>query len=247
MSFFDCFSLLDEYVADTVHEICKGLQISHENKEESLNTFNDRPSCEVTTHCYGMTRTFADIILTLNEEKKYTSPDQVISDLGGYMQRFSERGDNVAFLSVRILKCVLNDDSTIFCDGVLNTDRLRELVFQEKYIHSKVDQAYVLYCKEKLINLVSYLNEFRRYSKPEELRRDLFENTDVLEFSACAPIHGFYYFVMSGATGMNYPVQFFVRAIRNLWTEITTDGILDADKMRRLMFENHDESVEKLG
>lgn len=88
MSFFDSFSLLDEYVADTVNEICKGLQISHENKDESLNTFDDRTSCEVTTHCYGMTRTFVDIILGLNEEKKYTSPDQALSDLGAYLQRF---------------------------------------------------------------------------------------------------------------------------------------------------------------
>lgn len=247
MSFFDCFSLLDEYVADTVHEICKGLQISHENKDESLNTFNDRSNCEVTTHCYGMTRTFADIILGLNEEKKYTSPDQALSDLGAYLQRFNEQGDNIAFLSVRILQCILHDNPDIFASGFLNVSRLRELVFADENFLSSYDKAYDSYCREKLLNLVAYLNEFRRYSKPEELRRDLFENTDVLEFSACAPIHEFYYFVMSGATGMNYPVQFFVRAIRNLWSEITTDGILDADKMRRLMFGNHDESVKKLG
>lgn len=247
ISFFDCFSLLDEYVADTVHELSKGLQISHENKEESLNTFNDRSSCEVTTHCYGMTRTFADIILGLNEEKKYTSPDQALSDLGAYLQRFNEQGDNIAFFAVRILQCILHDNPDIFSSGFLNVSRLREVVFEDKNFLSSYDKAYDSYCREKLLNLVTYLNEFRRYSKPEELRRDLFENTDVLEFSACAPIHGFYYFVMSGATGMNYPVQFFVRAIRNLWTEITTDGFLDADKMRRLMFGNHDESVEKLG
>lgn len=163
------------------------------------------------------------------------------------MQRFNERGDNVAFLSVRILKCILHEDLEVFRDGVLNADRLRELLFQDKYIHSKVDEAYVLYCKEKLMNLVIYLNEFRRYAKPEDLRKDLFENTDVLQFSACAPIPGFYYFVMSGATGMNYPVQFFVRAIRNLWPEIITDGILDAAKMRELMFGNHDDAVCQLG
>lgn len=247
MSLFDCFPLLDEYVADTAHEICKGLQISYGNKKEPLNTFNDRPSCEVTTHCYGMTRTFADIILGLNEEKKYTSPDQALSDLGAYLQRFNEQGDNIAFLSVRILQCILHDNPDIFASGFLNVSRLRELVFEDENFLSSYDKAYDSYCREKLLNLVAYLNEFRRYSKPEELRRDLFENTDVVEFSACAPIHGFYYFVMSGTTGINYPVQFFVRAIRNLWSEITTDGILDSDKMRRLMFGNHDESVKKLG
>lgn len=247
MSFFDCFSLLDEYVADTAHEICKGLQISHESEKEPIKIFNNIINYEVTTHCYGMTRTFADIILGLNETKKYTSPDQALSDLGSYMQRFSEQGDNIAFLSVRILQCILHDNPDIFASGFLNVSRLRELVFEYKNFLSTYDKAYDLYCREKLLNLVAYLNEFRRYSKPEELRRDLFENTDVLKFSACTPIHGFYYFVMSGATGMNYPVQFFVRAIRNLWSEITTDGILDADKMRRLMFGNHDEAVNQLG
>lgn len=252
MSFLDCFSLLDEYVANSVNDICNDLSLSQlENKEDgdkkSGKTITNMLPYEVTTHCFGMTRTFADILLTLNEERKYTSPDQALSDLGEYVTRFRERGDNVAFLSVRTLQEVLYENPEIFGDGALNTDRLRELVFQEKYIHPKIEWAYVLYCKEKLMNLVLYLNDFRRYTRPEELRQDLFENTDVLQFSACAPITGFYYFVMSGATGMNYPVQFFVRAIRNLWSEITTDGILDADKMRRLMFGNHDESVKKFG
>ena len=247
ISFFDCFSLLDEYVAETVNQICKGLDVSPKEEEVLVGPMINKLPCEITTHCYGMTRTFADIILALNEEKQYTSPENVISDLGAYIQRFSERGDNVAFLSVRILKCILHDDLEVFRDGVLNTDRLRELLFQDKYIHSKIDEAYVLYCKEKLMNLVLYLNEFRRYAKPEDLRKDLFENTDVLQFSACAPIPGFYYFVMSGATGMNYPVQFFVRAIRNLWPEIITDGVLDAAKMRKLMFGNHDDTVVQLG
>lgn len=247
MSLFDCFSLLDEYVADTVHEICKELPITYKSEKQPGTYVNDRNSYEVTTHCYGMTRTFADIILGLNEEKKYTSPGQALSDLGSYMQRFSEQGDNIAFLSVRILQCILHDGSDIFTNGHLNVLRLRELVFEDKNFLSAYDKAYDSYCREKLINLVAYLNEFRRYSTPEELRRDLFENTDVFEFSACAPIPGFYYFIMSGVSAMNYPVQFFVRAIRNLWPEITTDGVLDADKMRRLMFGNHDESVEQLG
>lgn len=97
------------------------------------------------------------------------------------------------------------------------------------------------------MNLVLYLNEFRRYTKPEELRKDLFENTNVLQFSACGPNPGFYYFIMSGASAMDYPVQFFVQAVRKYWSEITTDGILDADKMRKFMFGNHDDAISQLG
>lgn len=247
ISFFNYFSLLDEYVADTVHQICKELHIGNDHNKEVASAVKNKSCCEITTHCYGMTRTFADIILGMNEEKKYTSADQALSDLGAYLQRFDEQGNNIAFLSVRILQSILHDEPEIFAGGVLNVSRLRELVFEDNNFLSAYDKAYDLYCKEKLINLVAYLNEFRCYSNPEELRRDLFENTDVLQFSACAPITGFYYFVMSGATGMNYPVQFFVRAIRNLWSEITTEGVLDAGKMRRMMFGNHDESVKQFG
>lgn len=247
ISFFNYFSLLDEYVADTVHQICKELHIGNDHNKEVASAVKNKSCCEITTHCYGMTRTFADIIPGMNEEKKYTSADQALSDLGAYLQRFDEQGNNIAFLSVRILQSILHDEPEIFAGGVLNVSRLRELVFEDNNFLSAYDKAYDLYCKEKLINLVAYLNEFRCYSNPEELRRDLFENTDVLQFSACAPITGFYYFVMSGATGMNYPVQFFVRAIRNLWSEITTEGVLDAGKMRRMMFGNHDESVKQFG
>lgn len=247
MSFSNCFSLLDEYVAETVNEKCKELFVSQYKVEDIVSpVINEFPN-EITTHCYGMTRTFADIILALNEEKQYTSPDQALSDLSAYMQRLSESGDKVAFLSVRILKCILHDDPELFSEGKLNTDRLRESIFEVDDFQSKVDKAYDLYCKEKLMNLVVYLNDFRRYSSPEALRKDLFENTDVLQFSACHPIPGFYYFMMRGSTGRNYPVAFFVRAIRDLWSKITTDGVLDADKMRRLMFGNHDESVKQFG
>ena len=87
---------------------------------------------EITTHCYGITRTFADIILGLNEEKKYTSPDQALSDLSSYLQRFREQGDDIAFLSVRILQCILHDEPELFAAGHLNVSRLRELVFEDK-------------------------------------------------------------------------------------------------------------------
>jgi len=246
ISLFDCCSLLDEYVAETVNKICDELSESRNEIEGVANPITDKIPCEVTTHCYGMTRTFADIMLGLNKEKKYTSPNQALSDLEAYLNRFQEQGDSIAYMAVRFLKVILNTHSEIFKDGYLNESLLRAFVFDEQNFASEYNNAYDMYCREKLMNLVLYLNEFRRYTKPEELRRDLFENTDVLQFSACAPIPGFYYFIMRGA-GMNYPVQFFVRAIRNLWSEITTDGVLDADKMRKLMFGNHDESIKHFG
>ena len=179
ISFFDCFSLLDEYVAETVCKLCEEISVSNNEVGEISNPGINKLPCEVTTHCYGMTRTLADIILGFNEEKKYTSPDHALSDLVSYLRRFSER-DNIAFLAVRVLKCILYDNPEIFKDGYLNESLLWELVFTKESFDAKYDEAYDMYCREKLVNLVVFLNEFRRYSKPEELRWDLFKNTDVL-------------------------------------------------------------------
>lgn len=205
-----------------------------------------RANHEVTTHSFGMARTFADIIIGLNKDKHYTTPEEALSDLGIYLQRFREQGDDIAFLSVKILMTILYEPE-MFSTGTLNTDYLRTRLFDIHHFEDECDKAYENYCREKLANLVCYLNEFRRYSSPEYVKHDLFRNTDVLQFSHCGPITGFYYFQMSGATGMNYPVQFFIGSIRKLWTDITTDGILDADKMRTIMFGNHLNSISELG
>lgn len=251
MSFFDCFSFLDGYVADTVHKICmkltsdevksaKASEVQIENKETGSSTV------ELTTHCYGMTRTFTDLIICWNEEKHYDNPNQALSDLGEFIN--CRRGYPQARLAIRVLNCVLHDNPEIFEEGRLNESRLRELIFDEDRYIGEYEKAYHLYCREKLMNLIVYLNEFRRYTSPEELRHDLFESSDVLKFTAaCGPNPGFEYFVMSGATGMNYPVQFFVSAIRKFWPDITTNGILDADKMKAMIYGNHEDSIKAIG
>ncbi len=239
----DVFPALDALVSNTVKELCEDKWFT--NNTDVIPT-SIKPSHEVTTHSFGMAKTFADIIIGLNKEKHYTIPEDALTDLGTYLQRFREQGDNIAFLSVRILINILHEPE-MFSAGTLNTNYLRTKLFDDHHFENECDKAYDNYCREKLANLVCYLNEFRKYSSAEEVRNDLFSSTNVLQFSHCGPIEGFYYFQMSGATGMNYPVQFFISSIRELWTEITTDGILDADKMRTIMFGNHLNSISELG
>ena len=243
ISIGDAFDELDALVSNTVKKICKEKGLA--NNTEAIPT-SIRANHEVTTHSFGMARTFADIIIGLNKDKHYTTSEEALSDLGIYLQRFREQGDDIAFFSVRILISILHEPE-MFSTGTLNTDYLRTRLFDIHHFKDECDKAYENYCREKLANLVCYLNEFRRYSSPEYVKHDLFRNTDVLQFSHCGPITGFYYFQMSGATGMNYPVQFFIGSIRKLWTDITTDGILDADKMRTIMFGNHLNSISELG
>ena len=251
ISLFDCFSLLDGYVAEAVNHLCEELSVSRNEDENNAYPAVDKLPCEVTTHCYGMTRTFADIIIGLNGEKHYTSPDDAVADLGAYIRRFNECGDNIAFLAVKTIRHILHDND-VFKNGKLNISRLCELVFDNNNFISECDRAYDLYCKEKLMNLISYLNEFRRYQRQIDIEYDLIaiereSKKRIFKLSYCSPTETPVFFNMHGSSSMNYPVRFFVRAIRNLWTEITTDGVLDAEKMRKLMFSNHDESVNRIG
>ncbi len=251
ISFFNCFSLLDEYVAETVKQLCDKLYVSHSENKEIISPAINKLPCEITTHCYGMTRTFADIILALNEEKRYTSPDDALSDLSFYLQRLRDNGDKAAFLAVKTIRHALHDPE-VFIDRKLNANRLRELVFEKENFILAHDKSYESYCREKMMNLITYLNEFRRYRRQIDIEYDLVaiesaSKVRIFKLSFCSPTETPIFFEMQGATGMNYPLQFFVRAIRNLWPEIITDGVLDAAKMRKLMFGNHDDAISQLG
>lgn len=247
VDFFNCFPKLDEIMAEEINKICEvnSNLVSEMNNTVSIDS-HYTPDEETTTHVHGMTRTFADIIIALNKEKRYSSPEEAISDLGSYFDRFKLQGDGVAFISIRILMNILCDEK-MFGDNGLNIEALRQRIFEPRPFGSECDNAYDNYCREKLANLISYLNEFRRYTSPEEIRIDLFNETDVLRFSHCGPIDKFYYFQMGCGSGMNYPVNFFVRALRDLWTEITTEGILDGDKMRTVMFRNLHKTIKSIG
>lgn len=203
---------------------------------------NSLPS-EITVHCHGITKTFADIILTLNKEKKYTSPEQAISDLEGYLMR--ARSSNIASMAVGTFIYILFSKPEIFNGQHLNVSYLRNLIFDEENFVPECHKAYDSYCREKLINLVAYLNEFRRYTTPDGLRNDLKKCNGVMIRTACVPTPEFYYLDLNGRT--YYPSLFFVSTVRRFWPEITTDGVLDADKMRKLMFGNHDDAVSHLG
>ena len=244
LNFFNAFSLLDEAFANKVRDLCYEELEKIGFKSDNMNCNNC--SEEIITYSYGMARTFADIIIGLNEKEQFKNAEDAINALADYMKRFYEQGDNIAFLSLRILMNILFEPE-LFQNRNLNIILLKNKIFEKQNFDFECDKAYDQYCREKIYKLILYLNEFRRYRNPEEIRNDLFEGTDLFQFSHCGSIDKPYFFEMRGATGMNYPVTLFIGAVRKLWDEITTDGILDGNKMKKLMFEEHFNSIKKLG
>ena len=234
---------LKKYVFNKIYEL--GIL------KESVSDENEDPEGYpklykgVTTHIYGITRTFADIILGFNQEKHYQSPDEALDALWNYLDRYIKKGDDIAFISMRLLWNVINNKEIFKQDG-LDIEAFRKRIFDFETFEKESDKAYDMYCREKLVNLIAYFNDYRHYSSPKEIEYDI-ERCDELQFSHCGPIEKFYYFIPGGATAMNYPVSFFINAMHRLWPEITSDGILDAKKMRKIMFEHHEDSLKKYG
>lgn len=200
---------------------------------------------EITTHAYGLTRTFADILIALDRERHYTSPEDAISDLFNQLRRFRGQDSEVAYLSVKILMNVINDPK-MFTSKSVNVDYLRKKIFDAEQFETEYKRAFDNHCREKLANLVSYLNEFRRYSSADEIRYDLFHRIPYLRFTPCGAASDIYYFDVEDA-GQGYPFRFFTTVIENNWAEITTDGALDADKLRAMLFDHHANSIKTLG
>lgn len=198
---------------------------------------------DLLTHAHGITKTFADVLVELNKKEHFTNAESALDSLDHYFDRFRKVGDEIAFLAIRILYCELNvRNFELFEHGVLNTNTLRERVFNNNIFIESYDKAYLSYCKERLCNLISYLNTFRRYKTVEQVRSDL-QELKVTSFSHCSPNNSPYFFSIESG----YPTHFFSIALQKHWDEISSSGILDNTKMMEVMFNRHERGIRKYG
>lgn len=205
-----------------------------------IDSMNYNIHKDILTHAHGITKTLADILIELNKKEHFTNPDTAMEALELYFDRFRKEGDDIAFLTIRMLYSVLNYD--LFKNGILDSNVLRERIFNENIFINIYDKAYLSYCKERLCNLISYLNAFRRYKSTRQISSDLYE-LKVMLFNHCGPNNYPYFFRI----GSGYPVQFFSAGLQENWKEICTHGVLDSRKMKEVMFNRHERGIRKYG
>ena len=212
--------------------------ISQANKIDNIRE-------DLFVHAHGVTRTFADLVISQNCDEGFRDPGEVMSFLSQYFDRFKRTGDDVAFIAVRVFWNIINDE-TLFANGRLNVTALKDrLLGFESYI-GKIDLAYEFHCREKLFNLVAYLNLFRRYSNAGELLRDI-DHTGIARFSHCGP-NCDYYMMSPVKAGMGYPLFYFERFLNENWRHLLrSDGTLDSKKLDELMFNKHERGLRKYG
>ena len=119
-----------------------------------------------------------------------------------------------------------------FVDGRLNKD-----VFFENFTISQFeknwDNAMYRYYYAKIWKLICYFNEFRRYTSPSQIYKDL-KKTITPE----------YYTMGDSASVFGYPYYFFTRTIEEVWNEIAPNNSIDPDLLDKYMFRNHEIAIQ---
>ncbi len=209
-----------------------------------IDSWNYNIQKDILTHAHGIAKTLADILVELNKEEHFTNPGTAMRALGQYFDRFRKKGDPVAFLAIRSLYCVLNrQNPDLFKNGILDSNVFREEICNLNGFINLYDKAYLSYCNERLCNLISYLNAFRRYESVEQIRDDVLFGLKVDSFSHCSPNNSPYFFSID----FGYPVHFFKYGLQENWEEICTHGVLDSRKMMEVMFDRHERDIKKYG
>lgn len=199
---------------------------------------------DLLIHSHGVTRTFADLVIARNKEVKFRSPDEAMSFLNQYFERFKRNGDDVAFISVRILWNILHNEE-LFKNGQLDVEALKTHLFEFTSYGTEMDKAYDFHCREKLFNIIVYLNQFRRYRSSEEILDDV-NRSEITQFSHCGPNCDYY--MSPIRAGHGYPLFFFGRFLRENWDKIKKiDGTLDPNLIEELMFNKHERGLRKYG
>ena len=199
---------------------------------------------DTITHAYGVSRTFADVVISLNKQTPFKSAEEALSALLHYFHRFVETGDDIAFIAVRTFQCVVREPE-VFADGKLNVKLLRDRVFNFDNFRDEFNEAYIMHCKEKICNVVATLNEFRQYTGPEQVLDDI-SKSGLTRFSHCGP-NDEYYPMSPRLAGNNRPMGYFSQFLQDNWHKIAPEGVLDSDLLNEYMFNKHERGLRKYG
>ncbi len=199
---------------------------------------------DLLIHTHGVTRTFADLVIARNNEIGFQSPGEVMSFLEQYFKRFQLTGDDVAFIAIRILWNIIHREE-LFQNGNLNVEALKKHMLDSNSYSNEMDKAYEFYCREKLFNIIVYLNQFRKYRSSDEVIKDI-SRSGITHFSHCGANCD--YLMSPIRAGHGYPLFYFERFLKENWDKLqTTVGTLDPRRLNEHMFNKHERGIRKYG
>lgn len=182
---------------------------------------------------YGQVRTLTDMVKVLNNRNGYTSLEDLMVDFGAAMHKYSERG-TVSQDALGVLGIVLKKNAAdLFVENRLNIELLDRLLIEKDNVYSELEAVYNERSKVKLLGIIKYLNDKKRYTSWQAVIDDLtklFENE---------------YNVLSDS--YHYPFYFFKSGLQNLWDVMTINSVLDNDLLEDAMHNDHIFKVNTFG
>ena len=184
---------------------------------------------------YGQVRTMADILVSMNELRHFSNSNDAVDAVEEFIKSQEPCHSAISGKAFHFIADALYSPMA-FVDGALNRDAFMEN-FAISQFEKGWDNAMYRYYYAKLWKLVCYFNDFRRYTSPNQIYKDL-EKTVTPE-----------YYIMSDSAYREggYPQYFFRRAIEEAWDEIAPDNSIHPELLDEYMFRNHEMSVRTIG
>lgn len=184
---------------------------------------------------YGQVRTMADILIGMNEQQHFHSSEEAVAAVEKFIGSQSPCHFAISGKAFHFIADALYS-SKAFVDGSLNKNAFWDN-FTVSQFEKNWDNAMYRYYYAKIWKLICYFNEFRRYTSPNQIYRDL-KSTINSE-----------YYVMADSTYHigGYPQYFFRCAIEEAWDEIAPNNSINPQLLDKYMFKNHEASVRAIG
>lgn len=179
---------------------------------------------------YGQVRTMADILISMNDQYQYHfhSSEEAVAAVMKFIGSQSPCHFAISGKAFHFIADALYS-SKAFVDRRLNKDAFLDN-FTISQFEKNWDNAMYRYYYAKIWKLICYFDEFRRYTSPGQIYRDLKKTISPEYF---------------GYRG--YPQHFFRCAIEEAWEKIAPNNSIDPVLLDKYMFRNHEVAIQALG
>ena len=177
---------------------------------------------------YGQVRTMADILISMNDQYHFHSSEEAVAAVMKFIGSQSPCHFAISGKAFHFIADALYS-SKAFVDRRLNKDAFLDN-FTISQFEKNWDNAMYRYYYAKIWKLICYFDEFRRYTSPGQIYRDLKKTISPEYF---------------GYRG--YPQHFFRCAIEEAWEKIAPNNSIDPVLLDKYMFRNHEVAIQTLG
>lgn len=183
---------------------------------------------------YGQVRTMADILIGMNEQQHFHSSEEAVAAVEKFIILQSPCHFAISGKAFHFIADALYSPMA-FVNGILNKNAFWNN-FTVSQFEKNWDNAMYRYYYAKIWKLICYFNEFRRYTSPNQIYRDL-----------KSTINSEYYVMADSTYHIGYPQYFFRCAIEEAWDEIAPNNSINPQLLDKYMFKNHEASVRAIG